>query len=172
MPTGITTTVGRVPIPFAGFGSYGATLLDLPGDMRDRAAIVDQQIRALMIDVDANWQSIPNDVREAWYSFVTEWTHFTGQDEGAGEGWLYGEGVGNWWSAGSVSMDAINQRAQEIIDWRRKISGFIGALSSPEPTPPPPPTDPLGLSKIGAMLPWIIGGIVAIYVLPVLFKKE
>src|SRR3989304_2072482 len=65
MPTGITTTVGRVPIPFAGFGSYGATLLDLPGDMRDRAAIVDQQIRALMIDVDANWQSLPRDVREA-----------------------------------------------------------------------------------------------------------
>jgi len=25
MPAGITTTVGRVPIPFAGFGSYGST---------------------------------------------------------------------------------------------------------------------------------------------------
>ena len=149
---------------------YGANLIDFPGDMRDAATQVDQQIRAVMIDVASKRASIPYDLAAAWDSFVNEWEHFTEQDQGPGQGWLYGSGVANWWSAGAVSMDAINQRAQTLIDWRNRLRGYF-TLSSPEPQPPPGPTDPLGLSKISKAIPWIVAGIAAIYILPAVVKQ-
>jgi hypothetical protein len=168
-----TITVGYSPIPFGGFQAYGrapgfgATLIDFPSDMRSAAAVVDQNIRALMLDVDHNRQSIPYDVAGGWDTFVNEWEHFTEQDEGAGEGWLYGSGLVNEWSAASISMDSIHQRQQTLIDWRTRISQYLpSGLSSPDVAKPPGPTDPLGLGKIGAMLPWVVGGVLAIYLLP------
>ena len=172
MASGVTITVGRAPIPFGRYGAYGATLLDLPGDMRDAATQVDQGIRAVMVDVDSSRDRIPAGTASAWDSFVTEWEHFTEQDEGAGQGWLYGTGAVNWWTASAVSMDAIHQRQQELLDWRTKLTGILGGLSSPAPLAPPAPTDPLGLGTLGKAVPWIVGGILAYYLLPVILKKK
>lgn len=154
-----------------GLQGYGTTLIDLPGDMVARASEVDQQIRQVMADVDANRAALPSSTGDSWDLFVKEWEHFTQQDQGPGRGWLYGTGIGDWWTAAGVSMDSINQRAQALIDWRTRLTQYIGALSSPAPAPPPPPTDPFGLSKLGSYLPWIVGGLAIIYLGPALARS-
>ncbi len=148
-----------------------SNLIDLPGDMRDTALALDRDIREVMLDVDARRSSLADATARGWDVFVKAWEHFTEQDQGAGYGWLYGSGFADWWSAGAVSIDAISGYRSQLIAWRSKIAAGVGALSSPEPEKPPPPNDPLGLSKIGAALPWIVGGIVLIIALPLIVRS-
>lgn len=153
-----------------GYGDFGyqcgTSILSacLPSDMRSAALDLDQQIRATMVDVDTNRSMIPPGVAAGWDAFVNEWEHWTQQDQGSGQGWLYGAGVGNWWEAANVSMSAINGRLATLIDWRTKIRSYLGGLSSPDPAPPPPSSDPfVGILKA---IPWIVGGVAAVVVLP------
>ena len=139
-----------------------ATLVQLPGDMRDAATALDRDVRATMADVDARRDQLSAGTAQGWDLFVQEWAHFTEQDQGPGLGWLYGNGVGAWWEAGSVSMDAINSHRAQLIKWRELIARDTGGLSTPDVEKPPPPTDPLGLNAIGHAIPWVVGGLVVI----------
>lgn len=113
-----------------------AGLIDLPGDMRAAASALDQDIRATMVDVDHNRSRIPSDVASGWDSYVKEWAHFTGQDQGPGQGWLFGSGLTAWASASAVGMDGIVQRRQQLQSWRDRIKQYIGPLSAPDPKKP------------------------------------
>jgi hypothetical protein len=126
-----------------------STLVDLPGDMRDAASALDRDIRETMNEVEGRRSVL------------------TGQDAGTGQGWLYGTGLGNWWSAGSVSMDAINARRAQLLAWRSQLVNLTGqALDTPTPEKPAPPTDPLGLGKLSAMLPWVVAAVVLVLLAP------
>jgi hypothetical protein len=146
-----------------------STLLDLPGDMRAAASQLDRDIRETMLDVDARREQLSRETAGGWDAFVQEWAHFTEQDQGAGQGWLYGSGTVNWWGASSVSMDAINAHRAQLIKWRSRIASDTGAaLSSPDVEKPAPPTDPLMLGKLSSLLPWALGAVAFVYVLPLL----
>jgi hypothetical protein len=138
--------------------------------MISAALDLDQQIRVVMADVDGGGRAyLPSGVAAGWDQFVNSWEHFTGQDQGPGQGWLYGTGIGDWWTAAGVSMTAINGKLAELIAWRKQIGGAGLQLSSPEPGPVTPPgynPDPTGLGSLGKYLPWIVGGLAIVYLGP------
>ena len=145
----------------------------LPSDMLAAATDLDGQIRAVMADVDANRDVLDAATEQGWDSFVDSWEVFTEQDQGSGEGWLYGSGVGDWWTSAGVSMSAINGKLEELTAWRATLERSLGRLSSPAPPAATPPGyDPLGIGSIGKVLPWLAGGVLLVLLLPVILPKR
>jgi len=177
-PAPAETSAPEVQEFLQGFGDFGyqcgTSILNacLPSDMRAAGLDLDQQIRSVSTDVDANRDKIPDGVASNWDAFVAEWNRFSQQDQGEGNGWLYDDSgtIFNsaWWAASAISMSALNSRLQSVIDWRARIRPYVGQLSSPDPTPPPPSSDPF--AALLKALPWIAGGLAAIVVLPPMLR--
>lgn len=141
------------------------TVVDLPGDMRSNASALDQDIRALIRDVDAQKTTLDASAAghaflDNWTAFVKEWEHFTEQDQGPGQGWLYGAGVGNWWSAGSVSQAEINLRRDRLKAFRDQMKGLGAQVNAPDPQGPG--------ASFWAYVPWLVAGVVVIALSPTL----
>lgn len=141
-----------------GFGDFGTGLIVTPGQILDKANLVDSFVSTLDRDVDAS--KLDDATKNSWADFYDSWVAFYNGIQGV-TGFL-----SRLWAG---TMDQVEQFEAQANAWRAKLAGAGAAISTPGLDPGPSSFD---ISKIVKGAGWVIGGLVALKALSVVLALK
>lgn len=131
----------------------GAGLIVSPGQIADEAAVVNSDVQR--IDAVAASADVPAAVLSEWAQFKTLWDGFY---ESHDSFWS----AGNWWGG---SYDQVLDYKDRVKNWAAVFARYGAGVAGPSVESPSDRTKS-PWSALTDAIPWVIGGVVAVALLP------
>ena len=146
------------------YRSYGGffDVIDIitPGQIQDRATALKAEFDSFDVTIWAS--SVDTSLKNSWSAFRGAFQSFY---ENNADSWLDAATA----SATTGATDQLDAYQTQLRAWQESFKKAGGVLITPETQEPN--VEPTGLDAITKILPWVIGLVVAVTVLPAVAKK-